>query len=112
EKSDLGRANALQALGDLLLKENDFKKALRFYEEALPLYRSQQEPMGCAYTLAEIIRCQHRLKILDRLADLAKEALMQAQASGVESVTGYVLQAFLEACDGDKDKLAAFLSGL
>lgn len=107
EENDLGRANTLQALGDVCLKKTDFEQALGFYEEALPLYRSEQEPMGWAYTLAEIIRCCHGLKTLDRLADLTKEALTQAKASGVESVTDYVLEALLEACDRDEEKWEA-----
>ncbi|MDL2329692.1 tetratricopeptide repeat protein [Desulfosarcina sp. OttesenSCG-928-A07] len=112
EGHDLGSANILQALGNLLLEEIDFKNALVFYEEVLPLYRSEQEPMGWAYTLAEIIRCHHKLKTLESLEDLAREALVQAQASGVESVTGYVLEALLEACDGDEEKREALLKRL
>ncbi|MDL2275783.1 tetratricopeptide repeat protein, partial [Desulfosarcina sp. OttesenSCG-928-G10] len=107
EEDGLGRANVLQALGNLLLEETNFKNALVFYEEALSLYRSEQEPMGWAYTLAEIIRCHHKLKTLESLEEMAKEALTQAKASGVESVTDYVLEALLEACDRDEEKWEA-----
>ena len=107
EQDQLGLANAYQSLGDLLLSIKHLEEALSYYQDAVSLYRTEQDPMGQAYTLAEIIRCLYRLGGLgsDELRKLALDALEQADKSGIESVTNYVVGALFEACENSKDKL-------
>ncbi|GAB4491175.1 MAG: hypothetical protein OHK0019_10980 [Saprospiraceae bacterium] len=98
EQSDLGRANALQSLGDLSREAGQPAEALKNYEEALALYQREQVPMGAAYTAAEMLRCLHALAggRAGDMEKLAEFAIRMAQASGVESVLRYVLQALVE----------------
>lgn len=68
--------------------------------------------MGAAYTLAELIRTGHHLGHSDQLKSRLKLALTEANKSGVESVTQYVLGAAFEAVDRDEDKLKSILGEL
>ena len=99
EQDDLGRANALKALGDLDREASRPAEALKIYEEALALYRREQVPMGAAYTAAEMLRCLNALGggRAGEKEHLAEFALKMAQASGVQSVVQYVSQSMLEA---------------
>ena len=114
EQSKLGLANAYKSLGDLLLSAKRTEEALPLYQDAISLYQSEQEPMGLAYTLSELIRCNHQLGALgsDEVRKLAVEALNQAERSGVESVTHYVLGALHEFFDKDEKKLKDFLKSI
>ncbi|WP_172684030.1 hypothetical protein, partial [Desulfosarcina cetonica] len=100
-----------QSFGDLLFSTNRVEKAQQYYQKALLLYHSEQEPMGLAYTSAELIRCNHRLDSLkqDELEKLAAEALIMAERSGVRSVSQYVLTALYEAFDEDEGRLKDLL---
>jgi tetratricopeptide (TPR) repeat protein len=98
EQSDLGRANALQSVGDLARESGHPAEALKIYEETLTLYQREQDPMGAAYTAAEMLRCLHALGggRAGEMEKLAEFAIQMGQASGVESVLHYVLNALVE----------------
>ena len=110
----LGLANVFLSQGYLSLAEGKTELALELYQEALPIYRVEQDPMGQAYTISEIIRCLYRINVLDskQLHQLALEALTQADKSGLESVAQYVLGSLYEACDNDEHKLKGFFESL
>ena len=114
EQAALGLANALQSTGDLEFSLNEPAIALQNYRNAVILYRAEQAPMGLAYSMAEMLRCHQKLATLDAgtLTELATEALIAADQSGVESVIQYVLRALYEACDEDEDKMKALLDSL
>ncbi len=98
EQDDLGRANALQGMGDLLFEEKRFVEALDVYRQALDLYQREQEPMGMAYTAANILRCLHASGNgqADEMRQLAEHSMTMALASGTPSVVGYVISCLVE----------------
>ena len=51
-KIQLELSRSWRTLGEL-------DKARSLYERALKLYEKEQEPMGAAYTCAELARCHH-----------------------------------------------------
>ena len=86
EHDDLGIANVLQGKGDLKLLQEDWGSAEEMYEQALPLYEQEKEPMGKCYTLAELQLCKKHLgdedgrkKCLDEL-----EQLLPKQSTDVQ----------------------------
>jgi tetratricopeptide (TPR) repeat protein len=98
EQHDLGRANALKGMGDLLFAEKRFVEALDVYRRALDLYQREQEPVGMAYTAANILRCLHASGNgqADEMRQLAEHSMTMALASGVPSVVGYVISCLVE----------------
>jgi tetratricopeptide (TPR) repeat protein len=51
EQSDLGRANALQALGDLERRLGNVERARQLYDEAISLFKKEQSDLGRANAL-------------------------------------------------------------
>ena len=67
EQSDLGRANALQALGDLERRLGNVERSRALYDEAIGLYKKEQYDLG-------------RANALQSLGDLDREAGQPAEA--------------------------------
>lgn len=109
KKSELGLADVYQSLGDLNFDTNA-SEALGYYLNASRLYRINQNPMA-ARCLADVIRCKYRLHQLPKreLIDLGREAMANSSHLGIEAITSYVMQAFLEVCDGSELELKAVL---
>lgn len=107
EQDGLGQANTLQSLGDLERMVGAFSNALFSYHSALRWYTQIQEPMGEAYTCAEVARCYHALGQKDARDVALKQALLAAQVSDVENVTGYVFAA-LKDVTGSADAAQAW----
>ncbi|MEO6760734.1 MAG: tetratricopeptide repeat protein, partial [Saprospiraceae bacterium] len=59
EQSDLGRANALQTLGDLESRLDEPAQAELFYQQALLLYQKELEPTGLINTCLQMARLTH-----------------------------------------------------
>ena len=62
--SDLGLANVLQAMGDLLQSKEEYFIAIDAYKTALSLYKKTSAQMGSAYTASEI--CYSYAQINDK----------------------------------------------
>ncbi len=56
QQDDLGRANTLQALGDLDHRLGQVDSARGLYTQAIALYEKEQDAVGLAYTWAELAR--------------------------------------------------------
>ena len=94
EQANLGRANTLQAVGDLDLPQ-DPQKAGALYKEALKLYESESEPIGIAQTLVKLALLYRSGADDELAAHAAKRARAAAQTSGVHDLTAWV-EAILE----------------
>lgn len=93
-------------MGDQLLQESQFANAARVYRQALTLYAREQEPVGRAYTCAELARCAHRQSDLEERDTYLKNGLENAVASGVDSVRRYVMAALVEVTGGEEEARA------
>ncbi len=114
EEDQLGLANTFRSYGNSYLNENQWKDARDCYDKAKELYRLAQDPMGLAYTLAESIRCIKNMNYNDKqqLCPIAREALIAARQSGIESVVNYVTNALVEYFEGDNAAFEAFIKSL
>lgn len=101
-------------LGDLERRLGQVEAARAHYDEAISFYQKEQDPAGLAYTLSEIIRCDRVLQCFtsDELKKIALEAFFQAERSGFESITHYVMGALFEYFDEDKEKWSDFLQSI
>ncbi|MDX2300172.1 MAG: hypothetical protein NW204_10650 [Xanthomonadaceae bacterium] len=103
-------ASAWRSLGDLESRLGRPDEARALYERALDLYAIEQEPMGSAYTWAELARCWHALaREAERDAALV-QAFGFAKRAGAEPVREYVLAVLVEVTGGE-DAAAQWMAG-
>ena len=105
----LGQANTLRSFGALHREARRYEEALRCYRQAADRYRTEQEPMGLAFTQVGIARCQSALGDANERDLALREALRAAEASGIDGVVQYVVAALVEVTGG-KEQAQAWLA--
>jgi tetratricopeptide (TPR) repeat protein len=113
ERAKLGLANVNLMLGILNRSESEWDNAVKNFAQAFELFSAEREPMGLAYTCAELIRCEkHGGVAAEAIRPLVIQALTSAEASGVPSVVEYVNGVLVEFFDGNREQAQAFLHEL
>jgi len=106
EQDGLGQANTLRSLGNLEYASNNMVAALTEYKVALALYAIEQEPMGTAYTWAGVARCYHVANSESARDQALLDAFAASEASGIESLTGYIFSVLVEITGSQEAALA------
>ena len=75
EQDDLGRANALQALGDLKSRLGLVQEAEDLYTQAIALYEKEQDDLGRANALSALGDLKRRLGLVQEAQDLYTQAI-------------------------------------
>lgn len=83
----LGQANVLKARGDLAQATEDWTAALRWYEEALPIYGAVQDRVGASNVYAEFAKVRSQTGAFEE----ARVAATTARSLGAQCHNRYAV---------------------
>ena len=102
-QDDLGLANVLQMMGDILQSKKDYKAAIDIYRDATALYVKTSEMMGLTYTSSELCLCYAETGDRDNVRYYSDMVLSIINSLPYDNVKSYCLKKIKKAIDKIKD---------